>query len=248
MIEIKTDTAGTVTGYASLFGRPADAVKDVVQPGAYAATLAAHKAAGTMPAMLLEHKGESVGTWTTAEEDALGLRVEGQLDLAIPAGRAAHEAVKSGRLDGLSIGFRAVKSDRAPDGARMLAEVTLAEISLVKRPASSRSRILAVKALPTEESAMDEMTETATDNAAAEETKALVTGLETKMTSAIETALKPLVTRLDAAERVLRRPGAGAAETKSDAGTVERKELRKLPAPRPRRHGPDRGEDPPGWR
>lgn len=147
-VKFATGAAGLVSGYASLFGRPADYVNDVIEAGAFANTIAAHREATTMPAMLREHKGEPVGEWIEIEEDELGLRVKGRIDMSTAAGREAYEAVRAGRIDGLSIGYRAVKSDRDEAGARTLHQIELHEISLVRRPASNRARVLSVKSAP----------------------------------------------------------------------------------------------------
>lgn len=145
-VKLAAGNAGSIAGYASLFGKPADLVNDVIAPGAFAATLREHKAAGTLPAMLREHVGDPVGAWLEVAEDELGLRVKGKIDLATAAGRAAYEAVVAGEIDGLSIGYRARKASRDEAGIRTLHDIDLIEISLVRRPAASRARVLAVKA------------------------------------------------------------------------------------------------------
>lgn len=146
---------GQIAGYASLFGRPADAVRDVVKAGAFRKSLA-----DAMPQMLAEHQGAPVGEWEEVVEDDMGLRVKGRFDLTSPAGRKAYEDVSSGRRSGLSIGYLATKAGRAPDGARILEEITLVEISVVENPASSRARVLSVKSDKVKEDEMSEDTKT----------------------------------------------------------------------------------------
>ena len=131
---------GQFAGYASLFGKPSDAVRDIVAPGAFRSSLARG-----MPQMKSEHGGPVIGEWTEVVEDDLGLRVKGRFDLSTPAGRRAYDDVASGRRDGLSIGYYATKTASERDGSRALLEVDLREISVVREPASSRSRILSVK-------------------------------------------------------------------------------------------------------
>lgn len=167
-----TGDAGLVSGYASLFGNPADTVRDIVAPGAFAGSIARR-----LPEMLLEHKGDPVGEWIDVVEDEIGLRVTGRFDLTSPAGRSAYEAVAAGRMDGLSIGYLATKSDRS-GGVRTLREVDLAEISIVRRPASSRARILSVKS---QENSMD--------------------ALDTNETTQVDDAIKAVADRLDAIEQ-----------------------------------------------
>lgn len=215
-IELKgvSDT-GSIVGYASLFGGPADAVGDVVSKGAFVDSLAA-----TMPNMLREHKGEPVGAWSSATEDEIGLRVEG-----VVTDPATLADLRAGRLDGLSIGFIAVKARRDGIGRRTLDHVTLPEISLVKRPASSRARVLSVKSL-SENDTMSENQTTAGDNTG-DKTPDIETrvGALEKTVAAIDTRLKAVeengtkaVKSLDRIEIALKRPGA-AIETKSDGST-----------------------------
>lgn len=146
-MEIKaTGNDGTVEGYGSVFG-VRDNYDDVIASGAFAATLAAHKAAGTMPAMLWQHESdEPIGIWTEMVEDSKGLRIKGQLCLETTCGKEAHALLKMGALNGLSIGFISKQwaYDRDTE-VRTLTEVDLWEVSLVTFPANEKSRITNVK-------------------------------------------------------------------------------------------------------
>lgn len=141
--------AGTIEGYGSVFN-VVDDWGDIIAPGAFAATLAAHKAAGTMPAMLWQHEDdEPIGIWTDMVEDARGLRVKGQLCMEIDEGKKAHALLKMGALDGLSIGFIARKwSWDDKTGVRTLHEVDLWEVSPVTFPANGLARVDGVKSAP----------------------------------------------------------------------------------------------------
>lgn len=141
---------GTIEGYGSVFN-VVDDWDDIIAPGAFTATLAAHKAAGTMPAMLWQHEDdEPIGIWTEMVEDSRGLRVKGQLCMEIPEGKKAHALLKMGALDGLSIGFipRKWSLDDTP-GVRTLLEVDLWEVSPVTFPANGMARVDGVKSTPT---------------------------------------------------------------------------------------------------
>lgn len=137
---------GTIEGYGSVFGVP-DSYDDVVAAGAFAASLAEHKANGTMPAMLWQHEAdEPIGVWTEMVEDAKGLRVKGRLALEVNKGKEAHALLKMGAINGLSIGF--VSKEWAYDRdteIRTLNAVDLWEVSLVTFPANGKSRITNVK-------------------------------------------------------------------------------------------------------
>lgn len=132
-----------VTGYGSVFG-VADSYGDIVRRGAFAASLAAHKAAGTMPALLWQHDAaKPAGRWTDMEEDEVGLRVRGVLNLDTQAGREAAAHLAAGDLSGLSIGFQVAEDgaefDR-PTGLRIVKAVDLWEVSIVTFPANGKAR------------------------------------------------------------------------------------------------------------
>lgn len=142
-----TGSDGAIEGYGSVFG-VRDTYDDIIAPGAFKASLVAHKAAGTMPAMLWQHdSGKPVGVWTEMTEDASGLRIKGQLALETTLGKEAHALLQLGALNGLSIGFVAKlwTYDRETD-VRTLTELDLWEVSLVTFPANTAARITNVKA------------------------------------------------------------------------------------------------------
>jgi len=139
--------AGIIAGYASTFNA-ADAHGDVVAPGAFGASLAAHKAAGTMPLMLWAHdQAAPIGIWTEAREDAFGLAVKGALNLDTARGREAYSLLKQGAINGMSIGFRVESSGAKPglNGRRIITQIDLLEISVVAFPSNAGARVTDVK-------------------------------------------------------------------------------------------------------
>lgn len=143
-IEIKfaPGDAGTLSGYASTFGPPADRHGDVIAPGAFKTSLAV----GNVPLMLWSHDlTEPIGAWTDVREDATGLHVTGKLTLKTRRGAEAYALLKDGALNGLSIGFRTIAADEPPEGGRLLKQIDLVEISLVTLPSASRARVSSVK-------------------------------------------------------------------------------------------------------
>ncbi len=143
--------AGTFDGYGSVFNIK-DGGNDIIIPGAFSETLTSQKAAGRMPAMLWQHRqDEPIGVYTKMEEDAVGLRVSGQLALKTARGAEAYELMKMGALSGMSIGYRSKEDsyDRAT-GIRTLKRLDLVELSLVTFPMNDASRISAVKSEMTE--------------------------------------------------------------------------------------------------
>lgn len=135
---------GTFQGIASVFGE-LDSYDDTVAEGAFKKTLKERGSQGIK--MLWQHRAtEPIGIWTDVQEDKKGLLVEGKLALGTQRGKEAHELLKMGALDGLSIGFMTKKYEMDEDtGIRMLQEIDLWEISLVTFPALSSARITDVK-------------------------------------------------------------------------------------------------------
>lgn len=151
VLELKASDDGTVEGYGSVFD-VVDNYADVIAQGAFKETLAAHKAAGTMPAMLWQHDpSQPIGIWTEMVEDSKGLRIKGMLALETVKGKEVHALLKLGALNGLSIGFMSKQwgYDRDTD-VRTLTEVDLWEVSLVTFPANQKARVTNVKASPDE--------------------------------------------------------------------------------------------------
>src|SRR5829696_3881489 len=79
------------------------------------------------------------------EAPARGLRVRGELNLAVAGAREIHALMRGGAIDGLSIGFRVerARTDRA--GLRRLERLDLWEISVVTFPMMPGARIGAAK-------------------------------------------------------------------------------------------------------
>lgn len=137
---------GSFTGHGSVFG-VVDSFKETVAPGAFKNSLAAHKEAGTMPALLWQHRAfEPIGVFTEMREDETGLFVRGQLALETQRGKEAHALLRQGALNGLSVGFAPVKDEKGEDGITKLTEIDLWEVSLVTFPANDHARVSSVKA------------------------------------------------------------------------------------------------------
>ena len=137
---------GEVEGYGSVFNT-LDSYSDIVAPGAFAASLAEHKASNSMPAMLWQHDpSDPCGVWDEMKEDARGLFVKGRLLLDVEAGAKVHTLLKAKAISGLSIGFRSRKWswDEASD-VRTLTDIELWEVSWVTFPANPAAGLTGVK-------------------------------------------------------------------------------------------------------
>jgi len=149
--DINADAGLAIEGYASLFGK-ADQSGDVVQRGAYEASLASKKMSNTPIKMLWQHDPtQPIGIWDEVKEDKNGLYVRGRILEEIQAGREALVLLKSGAIDGLSIGYRTVRSSKNSKGGRDLSEVELWEVSLVTFPMLPEARVGASKSDPVSE-------------------------------------------------------------------------------------------------
>ena len=133
--------ATAIEGHASLWG-VADRGGDVVEPGAFAASLLRLKAAGATPKFLWQHDpAQPIGVWDEVREDARGLWVRGRILADVARGREAAALVKAGAIDGLSIGYRTLRAAKDRAGARRLVEVDLWEVSLVTFPMLPEARL-----------------------------------------------------------------------------------------------------------
>lgn len=154
----KAEGDGVVVGYASTFGGDPDSYGDIIAPGAFAKSLARHKAAGTMPALLWSHKQDQpIGKWNAMREDRHGLLAEGTINLRTSGGRDAWEHLKAGDADGLSIGYRIPAGGEEPqrDGSNLLKEIDLSEVSVVVLPSNRSARVSALKSISSKSEIVD---------------------------------------------------------------------------------------------
>lgn len=137
---------GIIEGYASVFG-VRDSHNEVVLPGAFADSLAAHKRQGTKPLMLWQHNpDEPIGVWSEISDDGKGLWVKGQLLKGVRRADEALIMLKASAIQGLSIGYREVDVTPADKGdPRKLIKLDLFETSIVSFPANRQSRVETVK-------------------------------------------------------------------------------------------------------
>lgn len=144
--ELALKDGAVIAGHASLFGA-ADQGGDVVQKGAYAASLARLKREGVGVKMLWQHDPtRPIGVWDEVGEDERGLFVKGRLLLEVQAAREAHALLQAGAIDGLSIGYRTVRAEKGAGGRRLLHEIELWEVSLVTFPMLPQARVQAAEA------------------------------------------------------------------------------------------------------
>lgn len=121
-----------ISGYASRFGEW-DAGGDRVKRGAFAASLLSRR----RPVPMLSDHQRQIGSWTRVMEDETGLYVEGTVD-----DPALQRLIESGRVRGLSIGYRTRRASQGPTRSqRELQDLDLQEVSIVAFPMLSTARI-----------------------------------------------------------------------------------------------------------
>lgn len=126
-----------IEGYASLWWAK-DLGGDVMARGAFADSLA-RRPAGEVGMLWRHAAGAVVGVWDELREDARGLFVRGRVTAP-----AAAALVRSGAVDGLSIGYRTARARRGDGGrVRVLSGVDLREVSLVAFPMLPGARVRA---------------------------------------------------------------------------------------------------------
>jgi HK97 family phage prohead protease len=136
---------GTIEGYASLFGE-IDQARDMVMPGAFAHTLQ-QRGLRKIPMLFQHDPSEPIGIWLELREDFRGLWARGKLIPDVARARELLALLRSGAIDGLSIGYRTVRGRIEPRSRiRKLYQVDLWEVSIVTFPLLAGARISAVKA------------------------------------------------------------------------------------------------------
>ncbi|UAK25858.1 HK97 family phage prohead protease [Sphingomonas nostoxanthinifaciens] len=149
LLDIKAlNDDGTFEGYGSVFGN-VDSYGEVVEPGAFTASLVDARRKGRSIKLLWQHDpAQPIGTWDDLAEDSKGLYVKGRLlKDTVPQAASAYALLKGGALDGLSIGYRVVEAAPHADkqGILSLKKLDLKEVSLVTFAANDRARVDSVK-------------------------------------------------------------------------------------------------------
>lgn len=201
------DDEGVIEGLASVFAT-ADRGGDVVHKGAFA------QAAFPIPMLASHDPADVIGVWEEGQETAAGLRVKGRLILTVQRAREVRDLILAKAIEGLSIGYVAMRKAARKGGGRDLYQVDLCEISVVAVPMHPGARITSAKSADQKGGVMDP-----------DELKEALAGVETKAVGAIApavtAALSPVLERIDAMEAKANRP----ANSKTETGelTAERK-------------------------
>lgn len=142
------EDSGSFTGLASPYGDPADLYGDVIEQGAYKQAIAQQ---GKGYPLLWSHKQDEPLGLATISDSPAGLLVHGKLLMDDPNAQRVHRHLVAGSVKGVSIGFTVPQGEGKvayrDDGARILKEIRLHELSVVAVPAAPRAQITTVKSL-----------------------------------------------------------------------------------------------------
>ncbi len=153
---------GTFEGLLSPYGN-IDQGNDLVEPGAFAASL---KAYGNVIPMLWQHKDDApIGDLTLTDQDD-GLYCKGKFCLdtdsagnyLVPDAAKAYTLLKAKIIKGLSIGYKTIKSQTI-NGVRHLKELRLFEGSIVTFPMNLDAGVNSVKKNETKDDFASELTD-----------------------------------------------------------------------------------------
>lgn len=140
---------GEFSGYASVYD-VIDSYREVVAPGAFAASLRKWAEKGRLPPALWQHNTrEPVGPFTKMVEDQKGLYVEGRLLVNdVQRAREARALMQAKAIGGMSIGFDVMLEEwDSKNKLLTLKEIDLWEVSIVTFPANEAAQVEAVKSM-----------------------------------------------------------------------------------------------------
>lgn len=127
-----------IEGWAAIYGA-VDLKGDIIERGAFSASL--QRMGASQVKLLAQHSNDNpIGRWLSFEERAKGLYAVGEITRETQAGAETAHLIEEGILDGLSIGFTAVKYEALKSGRRIL-EAALWEISIVTFPMAPHARL-----------------------------------------------------------------------------------------------------------
>ena len=159
--DLKTDEAGTISGYFSTYDRIPDSYGDVVAQGAFADTIEARKASGHPFPLCWNHDLDQI-IGAVYPEDIVETEKGPHMTAKFfdtPLAQEKREIVKSGVVYQFSFAYEVKEAEaiRLEDGtkANELRKLDLFEISIVPIPANQHAVMTEVKAAEAEEKSED---------------------------------------------------------------------------------------------
>lgn len=140
-IDDVSEDGRTIIGHAAVFGNR-DSYGDVIEPGAFAKTIAERK---DRVKVFYNHT-YPIGKPVEMAEDDNGLYTVSRLS-STPRANEILELIRDGVIDEMSIAFETLKYDNDPDKGRRLRELRLYEYGPVDFAANDQALITGVKSL-----------------------------------------------------------------------------------------------------
>ena len=134
--EFSLSANGSVEGIACTY-KTADRAGDIITKGAI------NVLADNLPMLRGHDTDQLIGIWDEIKETDEGLYVKGSFNDTNLA-KGVRSQIKTGRLNGLSIGFRDKGSTRNGKN-RVISALDLAEVSIVSNPSHPGARLTGVK-------------------------------------------------------------------------------------------------------
>ena len=144
------DPVGTFEGYASTFGGPPDNHMDIIDKGAFRDSLKVRGPNAPQNVMMFwQHdRTQPIGAFPFIGEDNRGLRVKGELTLAVQKAAEAYALLQAKAITQMSVGIGLDEyTIDQKTGVRTIHKARLIEISLVSLPANERAMITGVKSI-----------------------------------------------------------------------------------------------------
>jgi HK97 family phage prohead protease len=150
---VPTALKGEVEALVSTYGPPPDAMGDIIEPGAWDASIADWGARGSTPSIFFNHGVDdpinALGWMTEMRSTPRGLLIKAQLDID-GSERAAivFDAMRRGRLREWSVGYAVLAQEPTiymGQPANLLTEVELLEASVVWSGANRFTETVSVK-------------------------------------------------------------------------------------------------------
>ncbi|AIL64505.1 phage prohead protease, HK97 family [Rickettsiales bacterium Ac37b] len=139
------DDQGIISGYASVFSVQ-DKQNDCICYGAFKESIQNHYNNNQIKLLWQHQQDKPIGIFNLIAEDKYGLYIEAKLLLKIQKAREAYDLLKSGAINGLSIGYTPVEYEFDKSSkTRILTKINLWEISLVTFPANIHAGITNLK-------------------------------------------------------------------------------------------------------
>jgi uncharacterized protein len=140
-----------IQGYASVFSC-IDQAHDIIKAGAFKNTI--EKLNYSIKLLWQHDTNNPIGSITQIKEDNYGLFIKAIITTKTQVGRETAELIKSGIVNGLSVGIMPKKATINSKGYNEISEAILYEVSVVTFPANIHAKINSIYEKPESDNLM----------------------------------------------------------------------------------------------